>query len=291
MKSWKLSEVIMKMTLFELLDNSVKKYGNRPSLSWADEKPLSYSELNYKIVNLKEILHKNGIVKGDRVALLGENSPNWGIGYLSVTTMGAVVVPILTEFHRNEIMHILRHSGAKAILVSDKLFNKIEDEISDLMNVVIRLDSLSLIKPETNKEKILKFFDDGKSEIARLKKSAMKFVGISSDELQEDDLASIVYTSGTTGHSKGVMLTHKNIVFDTKATLKIQNIVPTDKLISILPLAHTYECTIGFILPFSKGASIYYLKKPPTARVLLPAMQQIRPTMILTVPLIMEKIF
>ncbi len=110
---------------------------------------------------------------------------------------------------------------------------------------------------------------DSEQRISRFVDSALKALGLLKSEVAEDDLAAIIYTSGTTGSSKGVMLSHKNLVYDAWATLKIQMLDEHDKLISILPLAHTYECTVGFLIPIMQGACVYYLSKPPTARVLV----------------------
>ena len=132
---------------------------------------------------------------------------------------------------------------------------------------------------------------NGTKEFAKLKEAVLRKTGKIPSEVQENNIASIIYTSGTTGRSKGVMLTHKNLVFDAEATLSIVKVTEKDKFISILPLSHTYECTLGFILPIMQGASIYYLDKPPAARILLPAMAKIKPTMMLSVPLLIEKIY
>jgi long-chain acyl-CoA synthetase len=280
-----------RLTLTECFQYTVERWPNRPSLAWADEEPMTYSQLAEQVSQVAAFMRKKGIRKGDRVAILSENSPNWGIAYLAVTTSGAVVVPILPEFHANEIMHILRHSGSRAIFVSKRYFDRVEDTSFDLLETLILLDDFSIIPPETTKDRLTTIISDGRREVARLAESALQFAGLASPEVQPDDLAAIVYTSGTTGHSKGVMLTHRNLVYNAKDTLRIQPVVHTDRLLSVLPLPHTYEGTIGFIIPIIQGASVYYLKKPPTARVLLPAMQTIHPTMILTVPLIIEKIF
>jgi len=242
-----------------------------------------------KVDEIKSFLHHNGIIVGDRVAILAENSPNWGIAYLAITTMGAIVVPILPDFRENEIQHILKHSGAKAIFVSEKYYGKLD--VLSPGDLQILIDDFSIIPPATTKEKLQKIINGGSNELAKLKESALKITGFAGQEVREDDLAAIIYTSGTTGHSKGVMLSHKNIVFNIIDTLKIQKVDENDRLVSVLPLSHTYECTIGFLLPLYCGASIFYLDKPPIARVLLPAMMKIKPTMILTVPLIIEKIF
>lgn len=282
---------LAKLTIAEMFRNSVEKWPNRPSLSWADEKPYTFHQLSERVEEVSSFLKQKGIIPGDRIAILSENSPNWGISYFSIVTMGAIVVPILPEFHENEIAHILRHSGAKAIFVSSRYFAKIEDRKSELLQTIILIDDFSIIPPETTKVSLKNFVNSGKKEFAKIKNSALQFTGLKSSSVEEDDVAAIVYTSGTTGHSKGVMLTHKNLIFNALDTLNIQNMTHQDKMLSVLPLPHTYEGTVGFILPFMCGTSIYYLKKPPTASVLLPAMQKIQPTMILTVPLIMEKIF
>lgn len=282
---------LKKLTLRSLLIYVANKYSDRPALSFVSGTPISYSELRESVQELSKLLHHQGIIVGDKVAILSENNPNWGIAYFAITTMGAIAVPILPDFHVTEVHHILRHSNCKAIFVSEKYYEKIEDFRSDTLSSVILINDFSLIPLETSKVILKKLILEGSKEIAKIKEAALRLTKIISPEVQEDDIAVIIYTSGTTGHSKGVVLTHKNIVFDAIATLKIQNITTDDRLLSILPLPHTYECTIGFIVPIIRGACIYYLEKPPTARVLLPAMQKIKPTMILTVPLIIEKIF
>jgi long-chain acyl-CoA synthetase len=280
---------LKKHTLKEMLERSAELYPNRPALSWVDGKPNRYLDVKDQVQEISLLLHQNGIIKGDRVALLSENSPNWGIAYLSITSMGAIVVPILTDFQDNEIQHILRHSACKAIFVSEKFYSKLD--ISAPNRLRILLENFSIIPPETTKERLNNIINTGPKEFAKFKESALKMTGLISQDVREDDVASIIYTSGTTGHSKGVMLTHKNLVLNAIATLKIQDMNENDKFISVLPLPHTYECTVGFILPIMQGAAVYYLDKPPVARVLLPAMQKIKPTMMLTVPLIIEKIF
>ncbi len=135
----------------------------------------------------------------------------------------------------------------------------------------------------------------GEKEFIKLKQAAQKFVGSDADkgnELpKENDLAALIYTSGTTGHSKGVMLSHKNILFDAQACESVIRLNPEDRLLSILPLAHTYECTIGLVIPLMYGSCIYYLDKVPTPRILADALAKVKPTIMLSVPLVMEKIF
>lgn len=278
-------------TLKEMITRTCEEFPSRPALSMVDGDPITYGQLEQQISELITMMHSYGIQKGDRVALLSQNMPNWGVAYLAITSMGAIVVPILVDFHVNEILQILRHSGSKMVFVSTTQYDKIGYSDLDPFPIMINMDILEPLEPFIPQGKVADFIQERSKDINRLKRKALEVVGLRDAQIQEDDLAALIYTSGTTGSSKGVMLTHKNIVIDAHLTLKIQKMVETDCLISVLPLPHTYECTIGFIIPMMQGASVYYLDKPPTARVLIPAMQKIRPTMILTVPLIIEKIF
>lgn len=273
-----------------MIQRSIQSFPQHNALSMVDEKPITYAELGQMLEETTALLRQYGIHKGDRVAILSQNMPNWGVAYLAITTMGAVVVPILVDFHVNEILQIIRHSGSKVVFVSTAQYDKIGYSDLDPFPVMINLDTLSPVEAQVPKDKLSEIIQSGSLAFKRFKSKAMEAVGIS-DEPAEDDLAALIYTSGTTGNSKGVMLSHKNLVKDAWLTLHIQKVDEYDRLISVLPLPHTYECTIGFIIPMMVGAAVYYLDKPPTARILIPAMQKVRPTMILTVPLIIEKIF
>jgi len=272
-----------KLTLKYLLDESQKEYSNNPSLSFVGKESLTYNEVATVVQNISGILLTLSIEKGDRIAILGENSPNWGISYFAITNIGAVAVPILTDFSEIEIENILAHSEAKAIFISAKLYAKIGKERLKKIDTVILLNSFELIDDS--------LVNNHSEYISLSQLLTPRFNSADFPVPAEDDLAVILYTSGTTGRSKGVMLSHKNIVSNIISTLKIQKGTHEDRLLSILPLSHSYECTIGFLLPFSCGSSIFYLDKPPIASILISAMQTIKPTMILTVPLIIEKIY
>ncbi len=273
------------LTIKDVLNQSRILYGNNPSLAFVGEKPLLYNELSVLVNNTSCLLATLGIEKGDRVALLGENSPNWGIAYLSIVSMGAVVVPILPDFSSVEVARILEHSQSKAIFISAKQVAKIALNSKQTSMDVILLNNLELRLPTDDT------LDTSIGYSVPKPMLNIDFCSMEIPEPMEEDLAAIIYTSGTTGRPKGVMLTHKNLVSNSLSTLQIQNIKSTDRWVSLLPLSHTYECTIGFILPLMQGASIFYLKKPPTPAVLLPALQEVKPTMLLVVPLIIEKIF
>jgi long-chain acyl-CoA synthetase len=252
------------LTLQQLLVNSAHLFSAHPALSMLNGAPVTYAALFARTRGVAAHLAARGVTKGDRVALLSENRPEWGICYLGVTGMGAVVVPLMTDFPAPQIRHLIAHAGCSAVIVSARMREKIGADAADgSAPAVIDIEELA----------------------ARSDESYMF------PPVAEDDLAAILYTSGTTGQSKGVQLTHRNIVFDAWATRSIIRITTADRLLSILPLAHTYECTIGFLVPLMQGASITYLDRPPSATVLIPAMQKVRPTIICSVPLVMEKIY
>lgn len=274
-----------KLTLRELLIHSQKNYSNKPSLSFVGERPINYNELANATRNVSGILLALGVEKGDRIAIIGENSPSWGVTYFAITTIGAIAVPILTDFSDIEIDNILEHSEAKIIFISSKLYSKLSKDRLKNIESAILLNTFEIIDDST-------FIPGNQMEYKEPSTIPNPvFNNFFFPEPKEDDLAVILYTSGTTGRSKGVMLTHKNLVSNIISTIGIQSMTSKDRLLSVLPLSHTYECTIGFLLPMHNGASVYYLTKPPTASVLLPAMKVVRPTMILTVPLIIEKIY
>ena len=279
------------LTLRSVLQQSADAFADRVALSDVDGKNYTYASLISHVRTVSHLLHNRGVITGDRVAILSENKPQWGIAYFAVTTMGAIAVPILPDFHPTEIHHILRQSECKAIFVSQRLFDKLAGLELHFLASVIHIDDFSIIPPRTKKEGLKEVLEEGGREFAKLKELALKFVGRIPADVEENDVAAIVYTSGTTGHSKGVMLTHKNIVSDVIATTEIVAVEPEDRMLSILPLSHMYECTLGLVLPITKGAAVYYLDKPPSAGVLLPALERVKPTIMLSVPLVIEKMY
>ncbi len=262
------------LTFPALFAETIRKNGERPAMALVGENPITYNELDTKINALIALMEKLGIVPGDKIAILSSSIPNWGISYYSITFMGAIVVPLLPDFHSSEIANILEHSESKAIFVSDGLRSKIAEIANDKMRLRIRIEDFT-VHGET-------------TETAKLIPEAKP---VRQYHVSSGDLAAIIYTSGTTGKSKGVMLTHGNICFTALMSNRVQEINEKDKFLSVLPLSHTYENTIGLIFPMTRGACIYYLGKVPTPSLLLPALKVIKPTVMLTVPLIIEKIF
>ncbi len=284
------------LTLAALLERSVGTFADRMALrTLDDEVALTYGDVDLHVKTLQKALAEQGIGFGDKVALISENMPYWGIVYLAVTTMGAVIVPILPDFHDNEIRHIILHAECRAAFVSKKMRDVLDHEsMRDLVSVML-VDTLTADEAlcgHLNENSVLK---KGTEQLSRLKESAMDLAHIGSgktaSELCEDDLAAIIYTSGTTGSSKGVMHTHRALAFQAIGAQCVIEIFPEDRFLSILPLAHTFECSVGFLVPFANGSSVTYLAKAPTPRLLIDAMGKVKPTFMLSVPLVIEKIF
>ncbi len=278
-------------TLKQLFENSIVQYSDNPCLSWVDGGGYSYREFGEQVCVLRAFLLERSIQPGDRVAILGENMPNWGVAYFAITTIGAVAVPILPEFPPDAVHHILRHGECKALFVSERLYSKVEEFSFKSLKLMLLLDDFDLIPPDVSKATLSKSLRAGVREFIRSHKSADQPLIAPKGDVIAGDLACIIYTSGTTGNSKGVMLSHGNLVFDVEAAVGVFPIEAEDRFLSILPMSHTYECTLGFLIPLRCGAGISYLKKPPTAGVLLPAMAKIHPTVMLSVPLVIEKIY
>ncbi len=266
-------------TLPALFKRSISLYSDRDALGKAGKEAMKYSEFNTKVLQMVELLQNNGISKGDKVLLLSENMPNWAVAYFAVTYFGAVIVPVLPDFHPSDVHHIIRHSEAQAVFVSDRHLSTIEECEESDVKFVIKLDDLTMVDELINHSYISKLAQ----KISKSLKENM--------EPEEDDLASLLYTSGTTGHSKGVMLSHKNLVTNAMSAYIQVTIKPEDIFLSILPLAHTLECTVGLIIPLLHGGSVFYIDKVPTPSVLLKAFSIVRPTMMVSVPLVIEKIY
>ncbi|HLN56342.1 MAG TPA: AMP-binding protein [Bacteroidales bacterium] len=269
-----MNQVHSRLTFPAVFNGTLGRFRDKNAYAYAGEAPLTWNDVNREVNEVISFLEKNGIVPGDKVAILSVNMPQWPIAFFGITFMGAIAVPILPDFSAKEISNVLEHSGARAIFVSSGLQSRIEGFSSEDLQLIVSIEDFSVIRSDRKTRPL----EPGSVPAGKY-------------NVEEDDLASIIYTSGTTGRSKGVMLTHRSIVFNAIRGGRIQPIDETDRFLSVLPLSHSYENTLGLILPLLYGSSVWYLRKPPTPSVLLPALEQVQPTMMLTVPLIIEKIY
>ncbi len=256
-------------TLAQIYRNSIEQFADRTSHAMWERSSITYREFDRMTRELQQTLLDAGLTAGDKVALLSTNMPTWPVCYFAVVEMGMIVVPILPGFSGEEFDQIIKHSEAKGLMVSDKLYSKLSKETLDAQKIVVRTKNLGVIhhNPDPNVE-------------SGVRKTP-----------QPEDTAVIIYTSGTTSAPKGVMLSHGALSAQIDIGYDTFPITPDDVFLSILPLSHTYECSIGMLYPFAYGASVHYLDRPPTPSTLLPALREIRPTIMMSVPLIMDKLY
>lgn len=260
--------VYLPKTLRELFEHSTKEYAERKFTSYADGSvSYTYGQYREQTLAVSKLMSCYGVGTGDKVIILSENMPNYSVVMFAATAFGRVMVPVLPDSSANEVNNIIVHSEAKAIFASTLQLKKISDENLDRLQLVVNLGSLELVKGAQAQEE---------------------------PELsvpEPDDLAAILYTSGTSGDAKGVMLTHRNLCHNLVGLPDVFPCTPEHVLLSILPIAHTYEMSIGLLYPMTYGASIYYLSKAPTPSVLMVGLKQVRPMAMCSVPLIIEKIY
>jgi len=243
-------------------------FGSIPALGIAKQDHITYQKLDELVTRLAAWLQQHGVSAGSRVALLAENAPLWAVSYFAAIRAGAVMVPILPGFSENDVANILSESGSVLLIVSERL--------ADKGRVACERAGIPCI----SQEEALAETEHGEGA---------GFQAVS--DRSPDDLAVLIYTSGTTGASKGVMLSHTNILSNAIAAAPLANIVPGECLLSVLPLAHTYECTIGLVAPLLTGASVYYPHKPISPSVLVDVLEAVRPHIMLSVPVLIEKLY
>lgn len=265
-----------KYTFPALLANSIRKFGERPAVTLVGGTPLTYSELGEKSIAVAKMLRGLGLTDGNKVAIFGTGRPEWGISYFGIVSYGMIAVPLLPDFSDTEVSAIFEHCGVDAIIVESKLYPKLEKMADKLPKIVIKLEDFTVIKGPEGCGKDITAFADQPEPVSNTK---------------EEDTASIIYTSGTTGRSKGVELTHKNLVWTCIQCQHTHRVHKLDRTLSFLPLSHVYEFTVSFSMQLLNGACIYYLGKPPIVSALLPAFKIVEPTIVLSVPLVMEKIY
>jgi long-chain acyl-CoA synthetase len=274
--------------LIGYIEQSIRQNWEIEALSNYKEKGYSYKAIAEKILKFHILFKESGIKEGDKIALVGRNSANWCVTYLACVTYGAVVVPILPDFKPDDLTNIINHSDSKLLFVDDKIFDLLDMAKMPEITGVLSLDDFRLIV-SGNKAVEESFSSlDEKYSVAfpELKKENIKFSVISND-----NLAVISYTSGTTGFSKGVMISHNCLAANVRYAQKNMPLESGDPVVSFLPLAHTFGCAFEFLFPFTLGCHITILTKTPSPQILIQAFKEIRPRLILSVPLVVEKIY
>lgn len=269
------------------LQDATRKYWDKPALNTLGGDSFTYSQMATAIARFHIIFEKAGFKKGDKIALCGRNGARWGFAYLAVNTYETVIVPILNDFTVESAVAIVNHSDCIALFTNADKWAKISPDSVPNVKVVFDLENWNVL---FYRDPAIKAASD---EIDSL--FAKKYPnGFSPEDVvfptdNWDDLATINYTSGSTGDPKGVMLTYRN--FSANVDYSQRHVPAGDKMVSMLPMAHMYGLVIEFLYPLCNGTSIYWLGKAPTPALLLDAFARVKPYLFITVPLVMEKIY
>ncbi|MGA3012801.1 MAG: AMP-binding protein [Bacteroidales bacterium] len=272
--------------LISLFANAIKYNWEFRALSDYGNGSFTYKEVGEKILNIHELFKRSGIRKGDKVALYGKNSANWGIIYLSTVTYGAVIVPILPDFKPADVHHIVTHSDSVLLFAEDSLFNTLDPTAMPKIMKILKIQDLSVLYQHRDSP-----VDDNASASTsgRIENITPEMINFGNS--QGEDIAVISYTSGTTGFSKGVVLQHKSLLANILYAHRNMPLNPKNRILSFLPLAHTYGCAFEFLFPFTLGCDITFLTKTPSPKIIMQAFQDLKPELILSVPLVIEKIY
>lgn len=257
-------------TLARLFDYATTVFAKRQALSYVDgEQKYTYREVRSRCLELSHVFSRYGINAGDRIAILSQNMPHWTIALFSIVPFGRVAVPILPDSSESEVTNILSHSETKVIFISKRMMPKLSEEAKKKLTLIIDIETFEIIQKDNSA-----FTCEGWGK-----------------EPSPDDLAMIIYTSGTSGKAKGVMLSNRNFCQNVVAAYHAQKAKKKDKWLSILPMSHTYEMSFSVLYPFFVGGSVYHIKKLPTPTILVDAMKTVRPSIMCSVPLIIEKVY
>ena len=289
---------MLQENLIRMYEESFRAHRELPALTdYFKGETFSYYEMAKEIAKLHLFFKKAEIRRGDKIALVGRNNPRWCITYLATITYGAVIVPILQDFAPADIVHIVNHSESRLLFVGDNYWDIIEEDEIARIDAVLSLTDFHVIYERRGKSLGVYMRDMVKNYRAKYKR------GFSADDIKypdipNDQMVLLNYTSGTTGYSKGVMLTVNNLTSNVLVAKNARNtqtgthyFVRGGRTLSFLPLAHAYGCAFDFLSPLAVGGHVTLLGKIPSPKILIEAMQMVKPTVICCVPLILEKIY
>lgn len=275
-----------KSKLNGVFSSSIQKNWTLPAFSDYGGDTYMYKQVAERISFLHRFFKEAKISKGDKIALLGSNSSDWAISFISILTYGAVVVPILPDFSTENIHHIVNHSDSKLLLISNLLYERVEEERLKGLNGILEIKSFSLLFDKSGKTvRALSKVQESQDDL-NLKPGDIVY-----EEGSMDDLCVISYTSGTSGFTKGVMLPQRSIFSNIIYAQEHMPLKSGDSIVSFLPLAHVFGLLFEFLFPFTKGCHINFLTKIPSPAIVTKAFGEIRPHLILSVPLVIEKIY
>jgi long-chain acyl-CoA synthetase len=282
---------MIKENFIKIYEESFKENWALPALTdYGKSKTFTFGDVATEIARIHLLFHECQVRRGDKIALIGKDSSRWCIAYMAVVTYGAIIVPILQDFNPNDVHHIINHSESVFLFVSDRIWDSLEeDKIEEVRSVFSLSDYRCLHQRDgENIQKLMKSLDEKMTE-----KYPDGFTqeDIKYAELDNDKVVEINYTSGTTGFSKGVMLTGNNLAGNVTYARTLDLLFRGERELCFLPLAHAYSCAFNLLVPMAFGVHVYLLGKVPSPKILLKAFEEVKPNLILMVPLILEKIY
>lgn len=275
----------------KLYEQSFKNNWELPSLTdYAEKKTLTYGEFAKEVAFIHTIFAKYNIKKGDKIALVGKNNSHWCSVYLASITYGAVIVPILQDFHIDNIVHIINHSESVMLFTHENIWENIEDsQISNVLGVYSLTNLLCLHQQKI--ESPTRADQDLKESFGKLYPEGFRQEHVNYSKVDNSETVILSYTSGTTGFSKAVMLTANNMMGNISSVRSLNLLFKGERMLALLPLAHAYGCAFDFLYSLSVGAHVTLLGKIPSPKILLSALVDVKPKLIICVPLIIEKIY
>ena len=283
---------MIEQNLIKLFEHSFKNNWELPAYTnYYRKVTLTYGDSAKQIAKLHILFQQANIKPGDKIALIGRNTPNWTLTYVAVVTYGAVIVPILQDFNANDVHHIVNHSDSVLLFCSDKIWDKLDEDKMENLMAVISLNDFSCMHQNGEDNPISSLLANLNDSFAEQYPNGYTPDDIQYTERSNSELAMISYTSGTTGFSKGVMLSANALAGNITYGIRIRLLERGDKVLNFLPLAHAYGMAFDFLTATCCGAHTYLLNKIPSPKVLIKAFEEIKPNLILTVPLILEKVY
>ena len=284
---------MMKENLLQIYASAFRQNWERPALTdYASGATITYADLAEKIAKIHLFFERCGVNRGDKIALLGKNTMTWVTVYMATLTYGATIVPILPEFNPQDAQHIINHSGSVMLFVSDSIWESLEFEQMPAVMIAMSIDTVKVLAEHpANNGKAERVMKELPAEFKREYPHGFTHADVKYPMMPKTDIAEINYTSGTTGFSKGVMLTYNNlcgnVVFGVKSKLHYAG----SRCLTFLPLAHAYGAAFDMLTPLATGTHVTLFGKIPSPKLLVKALRDVRPNLILCVPLVLEKIY
>ena len=275
----------------KIYEKSFQENWDLPALTdYGKETSFTFGQMAEEIARIHLLFRECQVRRGDKVALIGKDSARWCIAYMAVITYGAIIVPILQDFTPNDVHHIINHSESVFLFVSDRIWDSMEEDRIEEVRGVFSLSDFRCLhqRDGENIQKILKTMDE---LMAETYPKGFRKEDIVYAELENDKVIELNYTSGTTGFSKGVMLTGNNLAGNVTYARTLDLLFRGEREICFLPLAHAYSCAFNLLVPMAFGVHVYLLGKVPSPKILMKAFEEVKPNLILMVPLILEKIY